>query len=106
MLNKMNQAKTVKNISPVKLGYYFGVASAGLAVGAGAFLLYRWLKPLTTTMLTPTIDPQVKENLPIAKNLKTIPDATGNYDIDGVSFDSEGVVVSSDDNKHAKPTLN
>lgn len=45
------------------------------------------------------IDPKIKKDLPIAKNLQTIDDKEGNYDIDGVSFDSEGVVVSSDNNK-------
>jgi hypothetical protein len=38
----------------------------------------------------------VKAQLPIAKNFQTIPDFDANYDMDGVSFDSEGVVVSSD----------
>ena len=46
------------------------------------------------------IDPQIRKDLPIAKNLPTIDDKEGNYDIDGVSFDSEGVVVGSDNNKN------
>lgn len=71
----------------------------GLALGAAGYLLYRYLNP------APTLHPQIEANLPIAKDLNTIPDMEGNYDIDGVSFDTEGVIVSSDDNKAARPSL-
>ena len=78
--------------------------TAGLAIGAagiGAYFLYRWLRPLA-----PYIASEVEQNLPIAKDLETIPDLRGNYDLDGVSFDTDGVIVSGDNNKMAKPTLN
>lgn len=38
----------------------------------------------------------VADKLPLAKDLPTINDSEGNYDIDGVSYDSVGVVVGSD----------
>lgn len=79
---------------------YLPMVAAGLIAGVAAYALYRWLKPMA-----PYIAPEIHENLPVAKNLKTIPDVEGNYDIDGVSFDSEGVIVSSDDNKATKPSL-
>lgn len=80
---------------------YMPYVAAGLAAGATAYLVYRWM-----TRSSPYMTPHVEENLPVAKNLKTIPDVEGNYDIDGVSFDSEGVIVSSDDTKQAKPSIN
>lgn len=89
----MNQTNT--NISR-----YAPYALAGVAAGATAYFLYRWLTPAA-----PSIAPHIEENLPVAKDLKTIPDVEGNYDIDGVSFDTEGVIVSSDDNKAVRPSL-
>ena len=74
--------------------------AAGIAAGATTYFLYRWLKPTA-----PFIAPHVEDQLPVAKNLKTIPDVEGNYDIDGVSFDSEGVVVSGDENNANSPNL-
>ncbi len=69
---------------------YLPFVAAGLASTATLYLLYRRFSSNSR------MSPHVAENLPIAKNLKTIPDTDGNYDIDGVSFDSEGVVVSGD----------
>lgn len=62
----------------------------GIGVCAAAYLLYRRFGPM------PRMTSHVAENLPVAKNLKTIADTEGNYDLDGVSFDTEGVVVSGD----------
>jgi hypothetical protein len=77
------------------------MAAMGVAALAGAAWYYRneWMNllGLQRAQMTPErITPEVKEQLPIAKDLKTIPDQEANYDIDGVSFDSEGVVVGSD----------
>ncbi len=66
-----------------------------LIAGGGLFLLYRFWKNQSTT-----ISADIREKLPNEKHLDTIPDSFGNYDIDGVSFDTEGVIVSGDDNKH------
>ena len=46
------------------------------------------------------VAPHVKKHLPIAKNLPTIPDFDGNYDMDGVSFDTEGVIIGSGHQPH------
>ena len=92
-----------------KYSRYMPFVAAGFAAGtigaAAAFVTYRFLR-----QSKPLVAPHVEANLPIAKNLKTIPDVQGNYDIDGVSFDSEGVVVSSDETKtetktDTKPTV-
>lgn len=40
--------------------------------------------------------PHIQAKLPIAKGFKTVSDYDGNYDMDGVSFDTEGVIVGSD----------
>ncbi len=45
------------------------------------------------------LSPRVKAKLPVPKQLPTIRDTDGHYDIDGVSFDTEGVIVSSDAGK-------
>jgi hypothetical protein len=69
--------------------------------GAGLYLLYRYWRAETAAALSPA----VQAKLPTQS--KTIPDGAGNYDIDGVSFDDEGVIVSGDDNKHlVDPMLN
>lgn len=47
----------------------------------------------------PKLRRQIGNRLPVSKNLETISDVRGNYDLDGVSFDTEGVVVSGDANK-------
>ncbi len=61
-----------------------------LAVGGVCFALYRLLMRDEAIL-----SPGVAEKLPLSKDLRTIPDVEGNYDIDGVSFDSEGVVIGS-----------
>ncbi len=72
------------------------IAAAGVAAVAGLAWFYR--NELMNLLGYQRIEfaPHVKAQLPIAKDLKTIPDQEANYDIDGVSFDSEGVVVGSD----------
>jgi hypothetical protein len=62
---------------------------------------------LMRTFLRPRahLSPRVAEKLPLAKPLRTIPDVVGNYDIDGVSFDSEGVIVSGDSDKPVAPPI-
>lgn len=77
---------------------YVPYAIAGVTFGAAAYAFYRWYT-------SPTLAPHIKENLPVSQKLKTIPDVEGNYDIDGVSFDAEGVIVSSDDTKAGRPSL-
>ena len=47
------------------------------------------------------VAPHIHAQLPIAKDLPTISDFDGNYDMDGVSFDTEGVVVGSDHQLHS-----
>lgn len=86
------------NTQPNSITRFMPYVVAGIGVGAAAYLAYRWF-----STSSPYIAPEVEENLPLAKNLKTVPDTQGNYDLDGVSFDSEGVVVSGDD---TKPALN
>ena len=72
------------------------MAAASVAVVAGAAYYFR--KELMTLVGYQKIHvaPHVKANLPIAKDLPTIHDSEGNYDMDGVSFDTEGVIVGSD----------
>ena len=67
-------------------------AAASFAALAGIAWLYRRQKV--------PVSEAVKAQLPIAKNLQTIPDKDAHYDLDGVSFDSEGVVVSSGHYQH------
>jgi hypothetical protein len=62
--------------------------------GAGLYLLYRYWRVESEA----TLSPAVRAKLPTQN--QTISDGTGNYDIDGVSFDDEGVIVSGDENKH------
>lgn len=71
-------------------------AAGGLALGA---LIGAWRRSVSSA---PRLSRRVAKRLPIAKPLRTIPDVKGNYDIDGVSFDTEGVVVSGD---YSKPEL-
>lgn len=72
------------------------VAAAG--VGALAGLAYFYRREIFALLGLDRVEvaPHVQEKLPIAKDLKTVPDVEGNYDIDGVSFDSDGVIVGSD----------
>jgi hypothetical protein len=63
------------------------------AVGAG-YLAYRYFESQRLHL-----DSEVARRLPVSKDLKTIPDDHGNYDIDGVSFDTEGTIVSGDNTK-------
>ncbi len=64
------------------------------SIGAG-YLAYRWFSSYRNA----DANLSVADKLPIAKDLQTIPDVQGNYDIDGVSYDDEGVIVSGDNNK-------
>ena len=73
---------------------YYRWLIAGAAL-AGAYWLIR--RNWTSAAY---ISEAVAERLPVAKKLDTIPDVEGNYDIDGVSFDTEGVIVSSDSVKN------
>lgn len=75
------------------LPYVAAYVTGGVAVGVAGYFTYRWFRPAG-----PLVAPHIENNLPLAKNLKTIHDSEGNYDIDGVSFDSEGVIVSGDEN--------
>ncbi len=72
-------------------------ALGGLALGA---LIGAWRRSVSPT---PRLSRRVAKRLPIAKPLRTIPDFKGNHDIDGVSYDTEGVVVSGDYNKPELP---
>ncbi len=75
-------------------------ASALGAIAAGG-LAYYFRKELGSVLFgRPIIEEDVKAKLPIAKPLLTITDFEGNYDIDGVSYDVEGTIISSDDTKH------
>ena len=75
---------TTKNYSR-----FMPYVAATIGAGAAAYLLYRWF---STT--SPYVAAHIEAKLPVAKNLKTVPDTVGNYDIDGVSFDTEGVIIS------------
>lgn len=72
-----------------------------MGVAGTAYFLYRRLATQAQAIITP----EVRSKLPVAKDLSTIPDQAGNYDIDGVSFDSEGVVVASDNHKEMESVL-
>lgn len=71
------------------------ITAASVALGLATGYLV-WTRLISRTL---SARRQVSRKLPIAKPLNTIPDVSGNYDIDGVSFDTEGVVVSGDANK-------
>lgn len=58
---------------------------------AGSFFL---LRKLRTLRLSRKMRRNVTKGL--SQDLNTIPDQVGHYDMDGVSFDREGVVVGSD----------
>lgn len=71
--------------------FYSTVFALAGAAGAAWFVYRRW-----SWGLQPMMTPEVRAKLPLAKDLETVSDVTGNYDIDGVSFDTEGVIVASD----------
>ena len=79
------------------LGIAAGAALLG-AAGTAVFLFRREVKSLLFG--TPIVQPEIEAKLPIAKPLQTVTDFEGNYDLDGVSYDVEGTIVSSDDSKH------
>lgn len=72
------------------------IAAVGVAAVAGAAFYFRNELMNLIGYQRIHVMPHIQANLPIAKNLKTVSDMDGNYDMDGVSFDSEGVVVGSD----------
>lgn len=72
------------------------MAAAGVAALAGAAWYFRNELMGLLGYRRIHVAPHVQAKLPIAKDLPTIPDQEANYDIDGVSFDSEGVIVGSD----------
>ncbi len=72
-------------------------AIAAIAIGLIAFMA---ISRVFHRHASPRLSRFVSQKLPLTKHLRTIPDDAGNYDIDGVSFDSEGVVVSGDQNKN------
>jgi hypothetical protein len=65
-----------------------------LFAGCVGYLVYRFFR-----IAEAELSPEIAAKLPISKNLNTIPDQVGNYDMDGVSFDVEGVIISSDSHK-------
>jgi hypothetical protein len=75
----------------MRRNYFFAYAAAALSMYALYVVYARQLQPRR----------EVKRKLPNTTK-QTIPDAVGNYDIDGVSFDREGVIVGSDDHKHVE----
>ena len=79
------------------------ISAAGVALAAGAAWYFRNELLAFFGIGQDTMAPHVRAQVPVAKNLKTIPDQDANYDIDGVSFDSEGVIVGSD-NQFESPT--
>lgn len=54
---------------------------------------------------TPRLSRRVARRLPVANPLRTIPDHDGNYDLDGVSYDVEGVIVGGDASKAKSPLM-
>ena len=69
--------------------------AAGAALAGVGFALYRYLREAEAQ-----IPSEIARKLPLAKDLPTVGDSDANYDIDGVSFDDEGTIVSSDNHKH------
>ena len=81
------------------------VAAASAAAFAGAAYFFRRELMALVGHRQIYMAPHIRQNLPIAKELLTISDFDGNYDLDGVSFDSEGVVVGSDQQTHAQKQI-
>lgn len=63
-----------------------------LVTGGAAYFTYRYFSGAKGASLTT----RVGDRLPVSKALPTIADVEGNYDIDGVSYDTEGTIISSD----------
>lgn len=80
-------------------------AAAGVAAVAGAAYFFRHELMGLAGYKRMQMSDDVRAKLPMAKNLQTIPDFDGNYDIDGVSFDTEGVVVGSDRQSQTHPQV-
>jgi hypothetical protein len=78
----------------------FSIFAAASLAGIAIFAIHRF-----QLLSGPSVSPQVGERLPMSKNLQTIPDHVGNYDIDGVSFDTEGVIIASDNLKNVQPII-
>lgn len=77
------------------------IAASALGAAAVGGLAFFFRKELGSLLFgRPIIEDEVKAKLPIAKPLLTITDFEGNYDLDGVSYDVEGTIISSDDTKH------
>lgn len=77
------------------------LAAGALGAIAAGSLAYFFRKEIGSLLFgRPIIEDDVKAKLPIAKPLLTITDFEGNYDLDGVSYDVEGTIISSDDTKH------
>lgn len=66
------------------------IASGAACAGIAAYFAYRYFAN------RPKLSHEVEEKLPLAKHLPTITDFEANYDIDGVSYDIEGVIISGD----------
>lgn len=79
------------------------IAAAGVAAVAGAAYYFRSELMALFGYQRISYAPHVQAKLPIAKDLPTIDDQAANYDIDGVSFDSEGVIVGSDNQSETLP---
>lgn len=89
-----NRTSRTQHTSHVPTKSLFAAASVAAMAGA-AFYFRRELMGVMGYQKI-HIAPHIHAQLPIAKDLPTIPDFEGNYDMDGVSFDTEGVVVGSD----------
>ncbi len=76
-------------------------SAVGVAAAAGTAYFFRRELMKIVGYQPIHVAPHIRAHLPIAKGLPTIADMDGNYDMDGVSFDSEGVVVGSDHQSHA-----
>lgn len=73
------------------------------AIGAGLLMVVGALLNEQRQRTTPHLSRRVARRLPLAKHLRTIPDQLGNYDLDGVSYDVEGVIVGGDADKPPPP---
>ena len=95
----------------------WGLAGAA-TIGAGAYLLYRsWSSGKLSALFQAAEDAvmgaadesDVSEKLPLGVSHKkpspSIRDEEGNYDMDGVSYDVQGVIVSSDNNKELSSNI-
>jgi hypothetical protein len=92
----MATARKTKQISKGVNASNSLIAAAGVAAIAGAAFYFRNELMALLGFPKTSIAPHVHAKLPIAKDLPTVPDQDGNYDMDGVSFDTDGVIVGSD----------